>query len=320
MSGYAYTSAFAGDISAFLAFKKDMGIQCRSREWHLMKFDRHCAERGLDSFNSDTVEGWVKQCLSQNPESVHTSWMSYIRDLGRFMRTNGNRDAYVLSDRFKSKLVRVEPYILSSAEVEAFFKSAKHVMADSPWAWEAYCFFGLMYSCGLRTCEVRRLAVGDVDSDKGVIDILWSKGSRSRRLPISEEVACMLAECDTRTRSVINPRSTFFVSSTGKPVAPSSVGVMFNRIWDRAGLPRPDGGKRPRPYDLRHHFAYANIERWAAEGRDVESLLPYLARYMGHASFDSTYYYVHTSPDFLAGYAAAVRGCESLFPEVGFYD
>jgi hypothetical protein len=39
---------------------------------------------------------------------------------------------------------------------------------------------------------------------------------------------------------------------------------------------------------------------------------------MGHATFDSTYYYVHTSPDFLAGYAEAMRGCESLLPEVGF--
>jgi hypothetical protein len=34
---------------------------------------------------------------------------------------------------------------------------------------------------------------------------------------------------------------------------------MFNRIWDRAGLPRPLGGQQPRPYDFRHHFAYANI-------------------------------------------------------------
>ena len=28
-------------------------------------------------------------------------------------------------------------------------------------------------------------------------------------------------------------------------------------------------------------------------------MLPYLSRYMGHASFDSTYYYIHTSPGFM---------------------
>ena len=32
-----------------------------------------------------------------------------------------------------------------------------------------------------------------------------------------------------------------------------------------------------------------------SDGTDVTAMLPYLARYMGHATFDSTYYYVHTS-------------------------
>ena len=47
-------------------------------------------------------------------------------------------------------------------------------------------------------------------------------------------------------------------------------------------------------------------------------MLPYLARYMGHATFDSTYYYVHTSPDFMAGFAGEVASIDSLLPEVGF--
>ena len=28
-------------------------------------------------------------------------------------------------------------------------------------------------------------------------------------------------------------------------------------------------------------------------------MLSYLSRYMGHAGFESTFYYVHTSPDFM---------------------
>jgi len=48
-------------------------------------------------------------------------------------------------------------------------------------------------------------------------------------------------------------------------------------------------------------------------------MMPYLARYMGHASFDSTYHYVHASPDFLDGYAGLVRSAdEAVLPEVGF--
>ncbi|WP_284235543.1 hypothetical protein [Mycobacterium antarcticum] len=53
-------------------------------------------------------------------------------------------------------------------------------------------------------------------------------------------------------------------------------------------------------------------------GDDVTAMLPYLSRYMGHSTFESTYYYVHTSPDFMAAYADITAGRQSLLPPVGF--
>ena len=121
-----------------------------------------------------------------------------------------------------------------------------------------------------------------------------------------------------RRLHVSSHAGTFFVSAAGTPVTPAAVGVTFGRIWDQAGLARPTGGRQPRPYDFRHHFAYANIERWMSQGSDVAAMLPYLSRYMGHATFDSTYYYVHTSPDFMDSYAELTGKSQSLLPEVGF--
>ena len=73
-------------------------------------------------------------------------------------------------------------------------------------------------------------------------------------------------------------------------------------------------------YDFRHHFACANIARWAKERKDVISMLPYLMRYMGHSSLEKTYYYVHLIPDYFADYAAATENLESLLPEVEPYE
>ena len=47
-------------------------------------------------------------------------------------------------------------------------------------------------------------------------------------------------------------------------------------------------------------------------------MLPYLARYMGHADIESSFYYIHTSPDFLHAYADLTGASQSLLPEVGF--
>ena len=188
-----------------------------------------------------------------------------------------------------------------------------------PPRWQGFGFFALMHSCGLRTGEVLGLASGDVNLGEGTISIRWSKGNRSRQLPITSEIIKVLEDCDRVSRETFGKeRAAFFVSTLGTPVRREAIGDVFHRIWDQAGLLRPLEGKSPTPYAFRHHFAYANIERWMAEGTDVNTMLPYLARYMGHASLESTFYYIHTSPDFMNGYADLTREGQGLLPEVGF--
>ena len=110
---------------------------------------------------------------------------------------------------------------------------------------------------------------------------MWSKGNRSRRLSVTDEVIEMMGRCGARNASAFGTdRPAFFAGSMGNPVSPCAVGTVFHRIWEAAGLPESKGGRHPRPYDFRHRFAYANIERWRTEGTDVAAMMPYLARYM----------------------------------------
>lgn len=318
MNGTRFTSVFAPDLESFLAFKESMGFSGESRLWHLKNFDRYCTDHGLQNLDRSTVEGWVVSRLSGRPDPCRT-WMSYVRDFGRWARINGNENAYVLSDQWKSKRIRIQPYLLSHEEVSRFFDAAARLESISPWKWQGLAFFALMHSAGLRTCEVLRLAVNDVNLAERFIDVHWSKGNRSRRLPIADQIVGILADCDRALEQTLGKkRAAFFASSTGGPVTGSMAASMFHKIWDQAGLPHPIGGKQPRPYDFRHHYAYANIERWMSEGTDVNAMLPYLSRYMGHGSLDSTYYYIHTSPDFMGGYADIVREGQGILPEVGF--
>ncbi len=318
MGTFEFTSAFAEQLRLFLVFKESMGCNGASRIYYLRSFDAYCTENDMRSFDQQTIEGWVRFKKSSQPGSI-PSWMSYIRDFGRWMRTHGTPKAYVLAESWKSEFHRPQPYLLSRKEIASFFASAADLQTTSPWQWQSVAFFALMHSCGLRTCEARRLQPEDVDLTAGFIDVLWSKGNRSRRLPLSAQIIEVLAVCDRVSRQRFGQhRPAFFVSSIAAPVASVSPGVTFNRIWKQAGLPLSVGGKQPHPYSFRHHFAYANIERWMAEGRDINAMMPYLSRYMGHATLDSTFYYIHTSPDFMDGYAALVQESQGMIPEVGF--
>ena len=71
-------------------------------------------------------------------------------------------------------------------------------------------------------------------------------------------------------------------------------------------LPRPGFGPADYPAAL------------IPAGSDGLAMLPYLARYMGHASIESTFYYIHTSPEFLRSYDGLTIAGQSLLPEVGF--
>lgn len=317
MSAHGFTSAFAPELEAYLEFKEKMGFYGASRIWYLKQFDTYCATRNRTVFDRDTVEGWVTAQLASSGR--YRSWMSYIRDVGRWLQAHGNSTAYVLCDQWKAPFIPAHPYLLTTHEIERFFAAAAHIDVQSPWRWQAVAFFTLMHCCGLRTGETRLLGCGHVDLNEAHIDVVCSKGNRSRRLPLTGQVVEILTACDQDSRQQLGAsRQRFFCSATGNQVTVASVGVMFGRIWDQAGLPRPVGGQQPRPYDFRHHFAYANIERWMRHGTDVAAMLPYLARYMGHASIDSTYYYIHTSPDFMDAYADITSKSGSLLPEVGF--
>jgi len=317
MSSYGFTSAFATQLDEYIAFKKNMGFYGGSRIWYLKRFDAYCTEHNRAVFDRGTVEGWVSAQLATS--GPYRSWMSYIRDFGRWLNVHGRKDAYVLSDQWKAPFVPARPYLLTSHEIELFFAAAARLGAQSPWRWQAVGFFTLMHSCGIRTGEARALLVEHVDLPGRHVEVVLSKGNRSRRLPLTGEVAEVLAVCEQASgKKFATSRRTFFVSSTGKPVTATAVGNVFNRIWDQAGLSRAAGGRQPRPYDFRHHFAYANIERWMAQGTDVAAMLPYLSVYMGHATVESTYYYIHTSPDFMNAYAHITRQSQSLLPEVGF--
>ena len=59
MNAAGFTSEFAPQLEAYLAFKEKMGFYGASRIWYLKQFDAYCTAHGRTVFDRDTVEGWV---------------------------------------------------------------------------------------------------------------------------------------------------------------------------------------------------------------------------------------------------------------------
>ena len=112
MSAHHFTSAFAVDLEDYLGFKEQMGFYGHSRIVYLRRFDAYCTSHSLRIFDQATVEGWVTSELDRSVTS--RSWMSYVRDFGRWMRAHRDPDAYILSDQWKAGFTRTRPYLLLS--------------------------------------------------------------------------------------------------------------------------------------------------------------------------------------------------------------
>ena len=314
----AYSSLFAAFISGLVATKRAVGYAYETAEFYLHDFDRYAARHpAYQSLGRELVHGWAKAKDGENP-AVHRARISPIRELGKYMQSLGVADAFVLPTAGIRSAARYVPHFFTEQEITAFFGAcdklqprgaaqARHLVLP--------VFFRLLYCCGLRTCEARTLRVEQVDLQTGHIDIMRSKGSRSRRIPVPDDVLGLLCRYAARVSEVYPGRIYFFPTTRSDCYSCNSVAAVFNSIWKAAGL-GAGCGNRPRAYDFRHHFALSNLNRWIATGVEANAMLPYLSRYMGHASLASTDYYLHLVPEFFATFAAKVKATEAVLPEV----
>ena len=113
----------------------------------------------------------------------------------------------------------------------------------------------------------------NVHTDERYIDVIQSKGPKSRRIFISHELADFLADYDERIGIIFPNREYYFPSNTGKFYSSKFISNNFRRFWMEA-FPDFELTTRPRAYDFRHHFAWSNLNRWATEGLDLNVMLP----------------------------------------------
>jgi len=153
---------------------------------------------------------------------------------------------------------------------------------------------GLMLFSGLRSCEVRALAVNDVDIALGWVRVL-GKGEKERRVPADREVCALVQSYVLSERPDSESRVMFLVAkgpTRGQPLTAAGLRTVFRYHRARAGVPAGN------PHALRHTFGTALAEA----GVD----LPVMQALMGHDHVDSALAYIHLAPAHVrAAYDAA---------------
>ena len=306
-------------IDQFVSYKKANGYQYQTGACYLKKYARFVIETAPETVAPDkaSVEGFLEK-LRDTPGSLYNA-AAFLREFSRYLTARGIAAYLIPSGRLRLP-TPVQPYFFTEREITAFFRECDRIKENPHLKGKHLVLpavFRLLYCCGLRCKEARTLARENVHLEEGCLDILQSKGPKSRRVHISEELAEYLAIYDRQISRLFPNRETFFPNRKDQPYSASWLEQNFLRFWHAAFPEKKDSGASTRAYDFRHHFVYANMNRWLREGRDVNAMLPYLMRYMGHSDIKSTLYYFHLVPDIYGGILDRSSHSEGLIPEVG---
>lgn len=295
---YEYTSGLAPLIREYAELRKALGFSDEHAR-RLASFDAFCAECRPEAttLDKDSVKGWFDRELRTGAKDL-TGKACAIRCLARHV----GGGSYVLPMSSVPKTPAFEPYIMDDDELRRFFEAvdALWIESDPFLNVTMRVMLRLIYACGLRPGEARRLKMGAVDLSTGEILVEQSKGLKDRYVVASDDVADLLGTYIGR-RDVVaarGPEEPLFVRTDGSKVGGYHLGRHVQRSWAAAnpGVPAADL-PRVRPYDLRHRFASEVLQRWIDEGRNLYAMLPYLRAYLGHARFEDTAYYIHILPD-----------------------
>lgn len=309
-------------VKEFLAYKRSNGCIYTGGEYHLKRYVAFsgCLSPHESVPSKRTVEAFMDRYLG-SPGSLYNA-VAVIREFGRYLYGRGYSNVYIIPAKKVPLPTPVQPYFFTAKEISSFFEACDNITEDTHYRGRHLVLptmYRLLYCCGLRCKEVRTLSCKNIHLNKRYIDVMQSKGPKSRRIFISEELADYLDNYDRAISTLFPERQTFFPNRNDLPYGAQMLEKNFHKLWYRAFPEMSTSDISIRPYDLRHHFAYANMNRWLREGKDVNAMLPYLMKYMGHSDIENTLYYFHLVPDIYDAIVKLSMPLESLIPEVDYH-
>ena len=175
---YTFKSCFASQIEDFIAQKNALGFGYLESSRLLRDFDRFCLTHFQEE-NTLTKELCLAWATKKDTEGNNTfrNRMMPVREFARYLNRNGEA-AYILPPDIARKDAPYAPYIYTEAEIQAIWNVLDALKPRRGFPVRHFvipAMVKLLYCCGLRPAEVRRLRVILALPLKRSEELLWQK-------------------------------------------------------------------------------------------------------------------------------------------------
>ena len=323
-----YHSNFKEHIDGLITEKKALGYKYKAQAQRLKDFDFFCREKYPDeaTLTRELMLEWATLREYEHPKTLETRVVA-VRELAKYLLRMG-QNPYMLPPNMLPKVPRYTPYIYNNDELRRYFEQTDKLAYFNPVPYRHLVlplFFRLLYACGLRVTETTLIKFGEVDTESGIITINNAKYDRVRQIPVSSSMLIRIKDYCEQVHSNSSPDAWFFPYSRdgSTPIKAGTVDsnhLEFLRKADiahcgKSRAPGMTGG--PRVHDFRHTFAVHCLRRWVVEGKNIQSMMPYLQTYLGHVTQRETAYYLHLTADVFPQITAKLeKALGAIVPEI----
>jgi len=303
-------ATFAVRVNAYLDYRRRAGFALKIEGWQLEHFARFADHLGHQGpLTVKLAQQWASATKRPNALTAGRR-IEALRPFARYCAQFDPATEIPTRGLFGPTHRRLTPHIYTDAEICALLEACAHL--HPPGGLRGTCcatLFGLIASTGLRTSEAVGLQRPDVDLEHGILHIRHTKFGKSRWVPLhSSTIKALWNYVHERDREPLAATTEdFFVFDYGRPTTTRSLEYAFRLLRQRLQWRSRGGHPVPRIYDLRHTFACHNLERWYAQGLDIDGHILALSTYLGHAKITDTYWYLTATPDLLAKAAERVE-------------
>lgn len=295
-----FSSAISSSMSEFVKFKQCSGFDYRAQAGNLRFFDYFCVQNGIGSqvLTAEIVNAYRASLNGVAPNTLR-SRMNALKKFSEYHNIF-HKGSFVIS-----KInIRVPParkaYIYRDEEITQILAGLReYTSRDSFRASTYYMIGGLIAFTGARIQEVLNLRIKEWNSERQTLFIKKGKFGKDRLIPVKADVAEKIRTylCLRMKYARGTSEEYLFVNSRKNKIGYSCFRTAFSSVLLSCGI---DGSKQPFTlgpsiHSLRHTFAVQTIIRWEEEGKNINSMLPHLAVYLGHQGIEATQTYLQST-------------------------
>ena len=296
-------TCLSASINRYVKLKRALGRQFYTPYRILERLNTFMAEIGATEFTCTEFERW-NQAQPHLTPTTRRGRMQIVRHFCLYRRRTEPCCFVPDVSLFPTLSQAVQPHIFSDTQIMELLKAAATLRSGPRFPLRPEVFrlaIVLLYCTGIRRGELVRLTLADFDPHQKTLLIRESKFHRSRYVPLAADVireleSYLATRRKRRLPMLIDSPLLWNHHGRSRPYTGEGLWNGLHSLFQVADVRKADG-KVPRVHDLRFTFAVQTLLRWYRSGIDVQAKLPLLSRYMGHASIESTEYYLPFIPE-----------------------